>query len=422
MHDILPPESDAWQWLEGRVRALMAVYGYAELRTPLLERSELFKRSIGEVTDIVEKEMYTFEDRNGDSLSLRPEQTASCVRAGIEHGILHNRTQRLWYTGPMFRHERPQKGRYRQFHQIGIEAFGLAGPDIDLEVLLLGQRLWRDLGIADIVTLEINSLGTPESRRAYREQLVAHFEQHADQLDEDEQRRLRENPLRLLDSKNPGLQHAIADAPAMIDSLDADSRAHFDWILAGLDAAGVAYRVNPRLVRGLDYYTGTVFEWTTDRLGAQGTVCAGGRYDGLVEQLGGRSTPALGFAMGVERLLALLEGEQLLPPPRTPHACLLPVGEGAAREALLLAERLRDALPTLRLETLCGGGSMKSLFRRADRSGAALALVLGDDELAAGTIGFKPLREDASQQTLTPDALMSHLEEFLAREGAAAPA
>ncbi len=417
MHDILPPESDAWQWLEGRVRALMSVYGYDELRTPLLERTELFKRSIGEVTDIVEKEMYTFEDRNGDSLSLRPEQTASCVRAGIEHGILHNRVQRLWYTGPMFRHERPQKGRYRQFHQVGVEVFGLAGPDIDLEVLLLGQRLWRELGIADIVTLEINSLGTSESRRSYREALVAHFEQYADQLDADEQRRLRENPLRLLDSKNPALQQAIADAPAMIDALDADSRAHFDWILAGLESAGVAYRVNPRLVRGLDYYTGTVFEWTTDRLGAQGTVCAGGRYDGLVEQLGGRATPALGFAMGVERLLALLEAEQRLPAPQTPHVCLLPVGERAAREGLLLAERLRDALPSLRLETVCGGGSLKSLFRRADRSGAALALVLGDDELTAGEVTLKPLREDAQQRSLSPDELEHYLADYLSRAG-----
>ena len=416
MHDILPPESDAWQWLEGQVRELMAAYGYAELRTPLLERTELFKRSIGEVTDIVEKEMYTFEDRNGDSLSLRPEQTASCVRAGIEHGILHNRTQRLWYTGPMFRHERPQKGRYRQFHQIGVEAFGLAGPDIDLEVLLLGERLWRELGLADLVHLEINSLGTPESRRAYREALVDHFGQHAALLDADEQRRLEENPLRLLDSKNPALQEAIANAPVMTDSLDADSRAHFEWILAGLDAAGVSYRVNPRLVRGLDYYTGTVFEWVTDRLGAQSAVCAGGRYDGLVEQLGGRSTPALGFAMGVERLLALLEADQRLPAPRSPHACLLPVGERAGREGLLLAERLRDSLPKLRLDTLCGGGSLKSLFRRADRSGAALALVLGDDELDAGMIALKPLREDAPQEALQFEAAVQRLDDFLSRE------
>ncbi|MEX1082412.1 MAG: histidine--tRNA ligase [Halofilum sp. (in: g-proteobacteria)] len=417
MHDILPPESDAWQWLEARVRTLMAAYGYDELRTPLLERTELFKRSIGEVTDIVEKEMYTFADRNGDSLSLRPEQTASCVRAGIEHGLLHNRIQRLWYTGPMFRHERPQKGRYRQFHQVGVEVFGLPGPDIDLEVLLLGQRLWRELGIADIVTLEINSLGTPESRRAYRETLVAYFERHAEHLDEDEQRRLRENPLRLLDSKNPALQQAIAEAPALIDALDDESRAHFDWILAGLDAVGVPYRINPRLVRGLDYYTGTVFEWTTDRLGAQGTVCAGGRYDGLVEQLGGRATPALGFAMGVERLLALLESEQCLPAPQAPHVCLLPVGERAAREGLLLAERLRDALPELRLESLCGGSSLKSLFRRADRSGAGWALVLGDDELAAGEVALKPLREDGEQQRLTPAALEQRLADYLSRAG-----
>jgi len=413
MHDILPPETASWQWLEGRVRELMSTYGYGEVRTPLLERTELFKRSIGEVTDIVEKEMYTFEDRNGDSLSLRPEQTASVVRAGIEHGILHNQTQRLWYTGPMFRHERPQKGRYRQFHQVGVETFGMAGPDVDLELLLLGERLWHRLGIADVVTLEVNSLGTPESRRAYREALVGHFGAHADALTDDERRRLDENPLRLLDSKNPGLQQAIADAPALTEWLDDNSRAHFQWILGGLDAAGVRYRVNPRLVRGLDYYTGTVFEWTTDRLGAQGTVCAGGRYDGLVEQLGGRGTPAAGWAMGIERLLGLLEAEGQLPSAPAPHACLLLVGDRPARDGLLLAERLRDALPRLRLDTLCGGGSLKSQFRRADRSGAAFALVLGEDELAAGTVTLKPLRGEGGQEAVGIDALAQRLDELL---------
>lgn len=392
MHDILPPESSAWQWLEAEVRGVMAAYGYAEIRTPLVERTELFHRSIGEVTDIVEKEMYTFTDRNGDSLSLRPELTASCVRAGIEHGLLHNSTQRLWYTGPMFRHERPQKGRYRQFHQIGVETFGMSGPDIDLELLLLGERMWRRLGLDAGVTLEINSLGTPASRAEYRAALIEHFSGWHDRLDDDERHRLQENPLRLLDSKNPRLQEAIAGAPELTASLDAESRQHFDWICAGLDAAGIRYRVNPRLVRGLDYYTGTVFEWVTERLGAQGTICAGGRYDGLVEQLGGRRTPAAGFAMGVERLLALLEQEQLLPPARAAHACLLPVGRQAGASTLRLAEQLRDAVPGLRLETLCGGGSMKSLFRRADRSGAALALIIGDDELARDEVTVKDLR------------------------------
>ncbi|MDZ7828251.1 MAG: histidine--tRNA ligase [Halofilum sp. (in: g-proteobacteria)] len=419
MHDILPHETHAWQWFEGRVRALMDVYGYEEIRTPLLERTELFKRSIGEVTDIVEKEMYTFADRNGDSLSLRPEETASCVRSGIEHGLFHNRTQRLWYLGPMFRHERPQKGRYRQFHQFGIETFGMAGPDIDLEIVLIGERLWRRLGLSPYVTLEINSLGTPASRAAYRESLVAHFSNCRDQLDEQELRRLDENPLRLLDSKNPGLRDAIASAPALTDSLDDDSRAHFEWILAGLDRAGVAYRVNPRLVRGLDYYTGTVFEWVTDRLGAQGTVCAGGRYDGLVEQLGGRATPAAGFALGIERLLALLETENLLPEPARPHACLIMTGEEAVGVGMQFAESLRDRIEWLRLETLCGGGSLKSQFRRADRSGALLALVLGPDEVANNTISVKPLRTGGEQRTLAREELPHHLVDVMANTVAA---
>lgn len=405
MHDILPPESATWQWLEAEVRALMAAYGYAEIRTPLIEHTELFKRSIGEVTDIVEKEMYTFLDRNGDSLSLRPEQTASCVRAGIEHGLLHNRTQRLWYAGPMFRHERPQKGRYRQFHQFGVETFGMAAPDIDFELLLLGERLWRRLGLGDCVTLEINSLGTADSRRAYRERLVAHFSAHRDLLDDDELRRLQDNPLRLLDSKNSALAEVIASAPALTDSLDDETRAQFEWLQEGLRDAGVDFRVNPRLVRGLDYYSGTVFEWTTDRLGAQGTVCAGGRYDGLVSQLGGRDTPAAGFAMGTERLLALLEAESLTPPVPQPHCCVLPVGERAARPALLLAERLRDEQPWLRLNTQCGGGSVKSQFRRADRSGAALALVLGDRELAEDRVTVKDLRGGAPQKSVPGDEL-----------------
>lgn len=409
MHDVLPPETALWQWFEGVVRDLMAAYGYAEIRTPMIERTELFQRSIGEVTDIVEKEMYTFQDRNGDSLSLRPENTASCVRAGIENGLLHNRSQRLWYMGPMFRHERPQKGRYRQFHQVGVETFGMAGPDIDLELILLGERLWRRLGLAPFVTLEINSLGTPASRAEYRKALVAHFEPLRDQLAEDEQRRLAENPLRLLDSKNPALQSAIASAPALTDTLDADSRAHFDWIRAGLDQLGVDYRVNPRLVRGLDYYTGTVIEWVTERLGAQGTVCAGGRYDGLVEQLGGRSTPAAGFALGIERLLTLLRQEDLVPEMGGPHACLLPVASSTSLSALTLAEELRDELPWLELETLAGGGSLKSLLRRADRSGAGYALILGEDEAAAGTVTLKDLRTGAGQYSVARAELAAEL-------------
>ncbi len=416
MHDILPPESAAWQWLEGQVRALMDAYGYAEIRTPMLERTELFKRSIGEVTDIVEKEMYTFEDRNGDSLSLRPENTASVVRAGIENGLLHNATRRLWYTGPMFRHERPQKGRYRQFHQVGVETFGMAGPDVDLELLLLGERLWGRLGLDAAVTLEVNSLGTPESRKAYREALIAHFEPHVDRLDEHERHRLHENPLRLLDSKNADLAEVIATAPSLVDSLDEESRRQFDWILAGLDAAGVDYRVNPRLVRGLDYYTGVVFEWTTDRLGSQGTVCAGGRYDGLVEQLGGRGTPAAGFALGVERLLALMEAEGQWPEPQPPHACLVMAGERATLEGLLVAERLREALPWLRLESLCGGGSLKSQFRRADRSGAAFALVMGDDEVAAGTVAIKPLRAEGEQESVPVTEVAGRLAAVVAEQ------
>jgi histidyl-tRNA synthetase len=409
MHDVLPPESAAWQWLEAHMRALMGAYGYAEIRTPLLERTELFKRSIGEVTDIVDKEMYTFTDRNGDSLSLRPEETASVVRAGIEHGILHNRSQRLWYAGPMFRHERPQKGRYRQFHQLGVETFGMAGPDIDLELLLLGERLWRRLGLSDAVHLEINSLGSVEARRAYRAALVAHCREHAERLTADEARRLEDNPLRLLDSKNPALQPVIESAPRLTDALDSASREQFEWLLASLDAAGVRYRVNPRLVRGLDYYTGVVFEWTTDRLGAQGTVCAGGRYDGLVEQLGGRATPAAGFALGVERLLALIDAEGQYPAPRAPHACLVLAGEGAARSGLLLAERLRDALPWLRLESLCGGGSLKSQFRRADRTEAELALVQGDAERAAGSVGVKTLRGGGEQTNVAEAELADYL-------------
>lgn len=412
MNDILPEQTGVWQQVEATVRTLLASYGYSEIRMPVLEKTELFKRSIGEVTDIVEKEMYTFDDRNGDSLTLRPEGTAGCVRACIEHGLLHNQTQRLWYLGPMFRHERPQKGRYRQFHQIGVEAFGMAGPDIDAEQILMTARLWKQLGLTE-VRLELNSLGTSEARAAYRGILVDYFSAHREQLDEDSQRRLTTNPLRILDSKNPGMQDLIEAAPQLAEHLDAESREHFAALCATLDAAGVAYRVNPRLVRGLDYYGRTVFEWVTDRLGSQGTVCAGGRYDGLVEYLGGKPTPAFGFALGLERLIALLIDLGVHPQPETAHAYLVLVGATAERQGPVLGERLRDAVPGLRLQVNCGGGSFKSQFKRADRSGAAWALILGEDEVANGRLGIKPLRGDAPQEALTEAEAIARLRALL---------
>ncbi|MEJ2687927.1 MAG: histidine--tRNA ligase [Gammaproteobacteria bacterium] len=415
MNDILPDQSPAWQHIEDTARRVLQAYGYREIRLPLLEKTELFKRSIGEVTDIVEKEMYTFEDRNGDSLTLRPEGTAGCVRAGIQHGLLHNQAQRLWYLGPMFRHERPQKGRYRQFHQIGVETFGMEGPDVDAELILLTARLWRALGVRD-VSLQLNSLGTLEARNGYREVLVEYLRARIDQLDEDSRRRLNTNPLRILDSKNPDMQELIAAAPRLADYLDADSQAHFDALRAMLDEAGVPYEINPRLVRGLDYYGTTVFEWVTDRLGAQGTVCAGGRYDGLVDFLGGRATPAVGFAIGLERLLALLEELGVVPPAGDPHAYLVLMGEVGQRRGLALAESLRDALPGLRLQTHCGGGSFKSQFKRADRSGALVALVLGDDEISRGQVAIKPLRGPGEQQVLSQEALVERLRALLASE------
>ncbi len=410
MHDILPSQSDLWQDLEARVRDLLQAYGYAEIRTPLVEVTELFRRSIGEVTDIVEKEMYSFDDRNGDSLSLRPEGTASCVRAGIEHGLL-TQPQRLWYQGPMFRHERPQRGRYRQFHQIGVEVFGIAGPDIDLEMIVMTRRLWQALGI-ERLRLEINTLGDGAERDAYREELVAYLERCQDQLDEDSRQRLRTNPLRILDSKDPQTQALLAAAPRMLDHLGDATRAHFERLCAGLESAGLPFVHNQRLVRGLDYYNRTVFEWITDDLGAQGTVCAGGRYDGLVERLGGRPTPAIGFAMGLERLIALLERDHHRPSSRL-DVYLIAVGDVAQEQAIRIAEDLRDKLPGLRLLCHCGGGSFKSQFKKADRSGARYALVLGEAEIDEGMIGVKPLREDAEQLRLP----MSGLADFLARQG-----
>ncbi len=411
MNDLLPDQSPAWQYVERQLRSLVDRYDYREIRTPIVEQTALFARSIGEATDVVEKEMYTFDDRNGESLTLRPENTAAVVRAAMEHGLLHNQTQRLWYMGPMFRYERPQKGRYRQFHQIGIEAYGMTGPDIDAEIILLSARLWRQLGMAEHVTLELNSLGSPEARANYRDSLVAYFESHREILDEDSQRRLKTNPLRILDSKNPDMADMLAGAPQLLDHLDEESRVHFEQLKSTLDAAGIGYRINPRLVRGLDYYSRTVFEWTTTALGSQGTVCGGGRYDGLVEQLGGKPTPGVGFAIGLERLMLLLETLDLIPEDAKggADAYLLAMGDAAEREALLLGERLRDALPALRLQVHCGGGSFKSQIRRADRSGARVALILGEDEIAKGRLTLKPLRDDSEQQTLELDDAIAWL-------------
>jgi len=412
MNDILPVETPRWQYVESVFRELMAAYGYSEIRLPSVEKTELFKRSIGEVTDIVEKEMYTFEDRNGDSLTLRPEGTAGCVRACIQNGLLHNQTQRLWYMGPMYRHERPQKGRYRQFHQLGVETFGFEGPDIDAELIAMTARLWRKLDMADEVRLEINSLGSAEARQAYRDTLVNYLQQHRDQLDEDSLRRLDTNPLRILDSKNPDMQAMIEAAPKLLEHLDDESRHHFEQLCGLLDAMGIAYRINTRLVRGLDYYSKTVFEWVTDRLGAQGTVCAGGRFDGLIEQLGARATPAMGFALGLERLVALLE-DRLLPDMSLPHAYLLLAGQEAEQQGRVLAEQLRDTLPQLRLVVNCGGGGFKSQMKRADKSGARIALILGESEINNQQISIKNLRQEQDQQVIALTALPAFLSQAL---------
>ena len=413
MHDVLPQHSPIWQFLEARSTAVLASYGYREIRMPILEVTELFKRSIGEVTDIVEKEMYTFDDRNGDSLTLRPEGTAGCVRAAMEHGLLHNQTQRLWYQGPMFRHERPQKGRFRQFHQIGVETFGMPGPDIDTEVILITARIWQALGIPGL-QLQLNTLGTTDERASYRAELVAYLEAHAQVLDEDSRRRLRSNPLRILDSKNPDMREMLDAAPAMTAHLGPESKEHFAFICETLDHAGVPYAINPRLVRGLDYYSRTVFEWVTDRLGAQGTVCAGGRYDGLVEQLGGKPVPAIGFAMGLERLVALLEEVNPAAAESPADLYLVLIGDAASREGLVLAEQLREGLPGVQLVSHCGGGSMKAQFKRADRSGARYALVLGETELADGTVVVKSLRSDEQQVPVVRGDLIATLRERFA--------
>ena len=396
MNDLLPEALSLWQRIEQTAETVLSAYGYREIRFPILEKTELYKRSIGEVTDIVEKEMYTFEDRNGDSLTLRPEGTAGCVRAGVENGLLHNQVQRLWYAGPMFRHERPQKGRYRQFHQIGVEVFGIGTPDIDAELILVTARLWRLLGIHGL-ELQVNSLGTPAARARYRQVLVEYLRGHLETLDDDSRRRLDSNPLRVLDSKNPAMQALIAAAPSLHDHLDEESRRHFEQLCSTLQAANIAFRMNPRLVRGLDYYTRTVFEWVTTDLGAQGTVCAGGRYDGLVEILGGQSTPAAGFAIGLERLAELAALQKVAGADRPPQVYVAPLGEGkVAQQGLFLAEQLRNA--GLRVELHCGGGSLKSQLKRADRSGARYALLLGESELAAAQVSVKNLRADEPQQ------------------------
>ncbi len=408
MHDILPQDTPAWRHIEAVLRGILDRYGYQEIRLPLVEKTELFKRSIGEVTDIVEKEMYTFADRNGDSLTLRPEGTAGCVRAVIEGSLLRGQIQRLWYQGAMFRHERPQKGRYRQFHQVGVEVYGLDGPDIDAELILLTARLWRELGLQHI-HLQLNSLGDATSRGVYRERLVAYLGKHIDELDEDSRRRLHSNPLRVLDSKNPHLQGLIAAAPQLAEHLDDAARAHFAELCARLDTAGIRYEINPRLVRGLDYYGRTVFEWVTDRLGAQGTVCAGGRYDRLVEQLGGAPTPAVGFALGLERLMVLMQDGAIAMPTLAPHAYLVLVGEAAQQQGMLLAEQCRSACPALRLLVNCGAGSFKTQLKRADKSAATVALILGDDEIRCGDLGIKALRVDRPQRTVQWNVLIESL-------------
>lgn len=413
MNDVVPPQTAHWQWLEKTIGTVLAGYGYREIRLPLVELTQVFSRSIGEVTDIVQKEMYTFTDRNGDSLTLRPEGTASCVRAVLEHGLLHQQAQRLWYRGAMFRHERPQKGRYRQFHQVGVEAFGYPGPDIDAEIILMTARLWRELGLGNL-RLEINTLGTSEERRGYRDALTVYFAQHRERLDAESAARLERNPLRILDSKNPDMKTLNAGAPVLADHLGEESRAHFAGLRALLDAAGIAYEVNPHLVRGLDYYAKTVFEWITDELGAQGTVCAGGRYDGLVELMGGEPTPAIGFALGMERLLELIAANAA--GETTEADCyVLSAGPELLGPAQAVAEQLRDALPGVRVICHCGGGSLKSQMKKADRAGAAVALILGPDEHVAGEITVKALRGETAQQRVPLAELAAAVRGLLGR-------
>ena len=415
MHDVLPEQTPLWQYAEHKLREVLSVYGYSEIRLPVLEKTELFKRSIGEVTDIVEKEMYTFDDRNGDSLTLRPEGTAGCLRACLEHGLLHNQVHRLWYYGPMYRHERPQKGRYRQFIQLGVETYGMSGPDIDAELILIMDRLWKKLGIRDKVRLQINSLGTIAERQVYRVVLVNYFKAHLDELDEDSLRRLETNPLRILDTKNPAMQQLVENAPELMAHLGEESLAHFNGLTAILDSLGVSYEITTRLVRGLDYYSKTVFEWVTDELGSQGTICAGRRYDSLIEQLGGKPNFAVGFAMGMERLLALVELAGNVPLERSIDVYMIRVGELAEKEGLRLAEEIRNEVPGLKLQVNCGGGSFKSQFKKADKIGAEYAIILGDDEVSRKELAIKSLRSEQGQKTFNQEQAIAFLQEFLVK-------
>jgi len=415
MKDVLAADIGAWQHVERTMAGVLAAYGYEEMRVPVVEHTDLFKRAIGEFTDVVEKEMYTFTDQGGDSLTLRPEATAGMVRAAISNGLLRGARLKLWCQGPMFRHEKPQKGRYRQFTQIDVEAIGFTGPDVDVELIALTARLWKLLGLTR-VKLVINSLGTPESRKAYRALLQDYFRGHVDALDADGKRRLEGNPLRILDSKHAPTQALVANAPLLTDHLDEESKAHFAELRAGLDALGIPYVVNPRLVRGLDYYSRTVFEWVTDALGSQDAVCSGGRYDGLIAQLGGEATPAIGFAMGVERVVELTRLAGSLPAPTVPDVFVMAQGELAQRTALRLAEQLRDAFPGRGIVVHCGSAKFKTQFRRADESGARVALIIGDDELARGVVALKPLRGAESTQVEYPVAeLAARVEEFFRR-------
>lgn len=414
MNDCLPEQTPVWQKVESVLRDTVAAYGYSEIRMPIVESTHLFKRAIGEVTDVVEKEMYTFEDRNGDSLTLRPEGTASTVRAGIQNGLLYNQERRMWYIGPMFRHERPQKGRYRQFHQFGVEIFGLKGADTDAEVILLTARLWKLLGIEQHVTLQLNSLGSSEERIAHKEALIAFLEGFKDELDEESQRRMYTNPLRVLDSKNPSVQALLADAPSLTDYYGEETKAHFNGLCKILDIAGVKYQVNDRLVRGLDYYNYTVFEWVTESLGAQGTVCGGGRYDGLVEQLGGKATPAVGFALGIERLVLLLETLELTADiAGAVDVYIAALGEGADVHGMLLAEQLRDQMPSAKVMMHNGGGNFKKQLKRADQNGAKIALILGGDEIENKQVTVKDLTGKTEQQTIAVTELVNLLTTLL---------
>ena len=418
MNDILPEQSAVWRHLESTVKDVVGRYGYGEIRLPIVEYTDLFKRTIGEVTDIVEKEMYTFSDRNDESLTLRPEGTAGCVRAAEEHGMLYNQIQRLWYTGPMFRYEKPQKGRYRQFHQIGVETFGLQGPDVDAEMILMTAKFWQALGLSDQVTLQLNSLGSSEARATYKAELVSYLEARKDQLDEDSQRRLETNPLRILDSKNQQTQELLNDAPEFMDYIDDESAQHFTQLRALLDAVGVEYEINPRLVRGLDYYGKTVFEWVTNELGAQGTVCAGGRYDGLVEQLGGKPTPAVGFAMGIERLILMLEAMDAIPASVANTLDVYLVSEGnVAVDVMKIATQIREIMPTLRLQMHSGsaksGNQFNKFMKKAVESGAAFALIVNEEKLAAGQVSLKPLLDRGEQINLSPDDVAEYLAQNL---------